>query len=203
METKQKRNTRGRILAAARELFMKYGVDRVSMRDIAAHAHINLSLTNYYFITKENLLMQILADGIRRVATNQRTILDSESPIEEKIREYIDCYIDALVKDPLLVSFVLSTLHRYAEKAVELESVGLLYSSDKFAQQVRQAADMGIIKPTDPEQLYVNMLSLILFPFSIKGLVQHKTNSTDNEMQAFMDARRDIIYDTIMASLKY
>ena len=189
-------------MAAARELFMKYGVDRVSVRDIATHSGVNLSLMNYYFQSKENLLNQIFGDAIKNIAAQQRAILDSDQTLEKKIQEYINSYIDALIKEPLLVSFVLSILHRFADKASDLDSVGLLYSTDKFAQQIRQEAEMGMIRPFDPEHLYINMLSLILFPFSIKDLIQHRTQTTEADMRLFLEERRAVVYNTVMASIK-
>lgn len=199
---KDRNNSRKKLMAAARELFMKYGVDRVSVRDIATHSGVNLSLMNYYFQSKENLLNQIFGDAIKNIATQQRNILDSELPLDKKIQDYINCYIDGLIKEPILVSFVLSMLHRFADKSPDLDSVGLLYSTDKFAQQIRQEAEMGLIRPFDPEHLYINMLSLILFPFSIKNLIQHRTQNTEEEMRLFLEERRAVVYNTIMASIK-
>ncbi|MBR7067647.1 MAG: TetR/AcrR family transcriptional regulator [Bacteroidales bacterium] len=201
-KAKERNNSRKKLMAAARELFMKYGVDRVSVRDIATHSGVNLSLMNYYFQSKENLLNQIFGDAIKNIAAQQRAILDSDQTLEKKIQEYINSYIDALIKEPLLVSFVLSILHRFADKASDLDSVGLLYSTDKFAQQIRQEAEMGMIRPFDPEHLYINMLSLILFPFSIKDLIQHRTQTTEADMRLFLEERRAVVYNTVMASIK-
>ena len=201
-KAKERNNSRKKLMAAARELFMKYGVDRVSVRDIATHSGVNLSLMNYYFQSKENLLNQIFGDAIKNIAAQQRAILDSDQTLEKKIQEYINSYIDALIKEPLLVSFVLSILHRFADKASDLDSVGLLYSTDKFAQQIRQEAEMGMIRPFDPEHLYINMLSLILFPFSIKDLIQHRTQTTEPDMRLFLEERRAVVYNTVMASIK-
>lgn len=43
------------ILKAATELFVEYGYNTVTTRDIAARANVNLGLIPYYFKTKENL----------------------------------------------------------------------------------------------------------------------------------------------------
>ncbi|MBQ9471188.1 MAG: TetR/AcrR family transcriptional regulator, partial [Bacteroidales bacterium] len=166
-----KGNTRNKLLTTAHELFVKRGIDRVSIRDISKESGVHLSLVNYYFQSKENLIQEIFAYAIKDIASQQRIILDAEMELEPKIKRYIDSYIDALIKEPLLVSFVISTLHRYADKALDLHSVGLLYNTDRFAQQVRQAVEMGTIKPIDPEHLYIDILSLIVFPFAIGGLV--------------------------------
>ncbi|MED1949627.1 TetR/AcrR family transcriptional regulator [Brevibacillus centrosporus] len=52
------------ILNAASELFMQRGYKAVTMRDIAAHAGVNLGLIPYYFTSKENLANRVCMDMI-------------------------------------------------------------------------------------------------------------------------------------------
>ena len=48
-------HTRGRILASARELFAHNGIDRTSIRSIAAAAGVDSALVHHYFGTKQQL----------------------------------------------------------------------------------------------------------------------------------------------------
>ncbi|CAM4293702.1 transcriptional regulator BetI [Mycobacterium basiliense] len=48
-------NTRERILAAARELFARNGVERTSVRAVAAAADVDSALVHHYFGTKQQL----------------------------------------------------------------------------------------------------------------------------------------------------
>jgi AcrR family transcriptional regulator len=48
-------DTRGRILASARELFAHNGIDRTSIRAIAAAAEVDSALVHHYFGTKQQL----------------------------------------------------------------------------------------------------------------------------------------------------
>lgn len=202
MDFKHGNITRAKLLETARELFIAKGVDRVGVREIAAKAGVNLSLMNYYFQSKENLLDQIFEASIKEIASKQREILNSNKSLEIKIKEYIFNYIDFLCKDPLLVSFVLSILHRSSDQAGELKSVGLLYNSDSFASQIKIEAEMGTINSIDPEQLYVSILSLILFPFSIRSLIKNRLQATNAEMSIFLESRKEHIYEMVIASIK-
>lgn len=47
--------TYAKILHSATELFIQNGYKSVTLRDIAAHAEVNLGLISYYFTSKENL----------------------------------------------------------------------------------------------------------------------------------------------------
>jgi AcrR family transcriptional regulator len=56
-----KQATRGRILAAARELFAEQGYDQVTVRAIARAAEANVALVNRYFGSKAGLFAEVLA----------------------------------------------------------------------------------------------------------------------------------------------
>lgn len=194
--------TRNKLLSTARKLFITKGVDRVGVREIATQAGVNLSLMNYYFQSKENLLEQVVAESIQEVGSRQQEILNSGQTIAEKIREFISSYIDFLCKDPMLVSFVLSVFHRSSDGAPNLKSVGLLYNNDYFARQIKHEVEIGTIKPTDPEQLFVSMISLIFFPFAIKPLIKDRLQATHAEISIFLQGRKEHVYEMVMATIR-
>jgi AcrR family transcriptional regulator len=53
-------DTRGEILAAARELFAAHGFERTSMRAIARQVHVDPALVLHYFGTKENVFLSAI-----------------------------------------------------------------------------------------------------------------------------------------------
>jgi len=57
--------TRNAILAAARDLFARHGVDGVSVRQIAAAAGINHALVHRYFGTKDEMVAAIMLGEAR------------------------------------------------------------------------------------------------------------------------------------------
>jgi len=52
-------DTRERILDAAERLFMAYGYDGTSMRQITGEAGVNLAAVNYHFGAKETLMQEV------------------------------------------------------------------------------------------------------------------------------------------------
>lgn len=194
--------TKMKLMETARELFSAKGVDRVGVREIAAKAGVNLSLMNYYFQSKENLLEQIFDFSIRENGHKLRQILSSNLPLEEKIRQYVYTYTDILIEDPLIVPFVLSTIHRKAEKSPYLKSIHTLYSTENFAKQLKAEADNGNIRPIDAEQFFVSMISLIIFPFAVEPLVKYRMNLSNDQMKTFLAARKEHVFDMLMATIK-
>ena len=196
------RNTEQKIFDAATELFLEKGVDRTSVREIAAKAGINLALMNYYFRSKENLFSAIFSQLVKKNSEELIRILNSDLELEEKIRQYVNVYIDMLSENPLLVSFVMAILHRSRERITEMKAISNLYGTDKFRLQVLEEGKKGNIRRTDPSQLFVDMMSLIAFPFAIKMLVMDKNNYSEKDFQAFMEERKERIPEMLIDSLR-
>lgn len=202
MDASSGNTTREKLIETAKELFLTKGVDRVGVREIATKAGINLSLMNYYFRSKEMLFEAIFEMLINEKAVGLKQILDSDKPLEEKIKDYVYSYIDILIDDPLLVSFVLSVIHRNNDKIANMKAIFNLYNTDSFAAQLRNEVELGKIRPIDPEQFYVSMISLILFPFSIKPLIADRNKLDERATKLFLVERKRAVYEMLIASIR-
>ncbi len=67
---------RGRIMAAARELFAEKGMDGTSVRDITSAAEVNSAMVHYYFHSKEELYRRVLGHEILSVFRTIHTQMD-------------------------------------------------------------------------------------------------------------------------------
>lgn len=198
--TKNK-NTEQKIFDAATKLFIEKGVDRTSVRDIASKAGINLALMNYYFRSKENLFDSIFTKLVEENTRDLMNILNSDLPLEEKIKQYVSAYIDMLIENPLLVSFFLSIIHRSREKITEMKVISNLYSTEKFANQMLEEEKKGSIRKTDPSHFFVDMISMITFPFAIKPLILHKIEMSDKDFKNFIHDRKQTIPEMLIKSI--
>lgn len=196
------KNTEQKIFEAATQLFIEKGVDRTSVRDIASKAGINLALMNYYFRSKENLFDAIFTKLVEENTKDLVEILDSDLSIEEKVKRYVDAYIDMLSENPLLVSFFLSIIHRSREKITEMKVVSNLYGREKFTQQMIEESKKGNIRKTDPGHFFVDMISMITFPFAIRPLIMDKNSMDDKEFDHFIRDRKKTIPDMLIKSIK-
>lgn len=196
------KSTEQKIFDAATELFLEKGVDRTSVREIASKAGINLALMNYYFRSKENLFVAIFSKLVKTNTRKLIQILDSDMELEEKIRQYVSVYIDMLSENPLLVSFVMAILHRSRERITEMKVISSLYSTEQFTRQIVEEGKAGRIRRTDPTHFFVDMLSLIAFPFAIRLLVMDKNAFTDAQFQEFLEERKQRIPEMLIDSLK-
>lgn len=196
------RNTEQKIFDAATELFLEKGVDRTSVREIASKAGINLALMNYYFRSKENLFDSIFSSLVKKNSEDLVRILNSDLDLHDKVKQYVHVYIDMLSENPLLVSFVMAILHRSRERITEMKAITSLYSTEAFTKQLIEEGKKGNIRRTDPTQFFVDMLSLIAFPFAIKTLIVDKNSFTEEEFRAFIRERKRRVPKMVIDSLK-
>jgi len=75
-----------RIVAAAREKFLSQGVDGASLREIAREAGTNIGMVYYYFPTKDDLLLAVVEEIYAGMASDIRSALSREAPLDERIR---------------------------------------------------------------------------------------------------------------------
>ncbi|MFN2394721.1 MAG: TetR/AcrR family transcriptional regulator [Bacteroidales bacterium] len=199
--TKNK-NTEQKIFDAATELFMEKGVDRTSVRDIASKAGINLALMNYYFRSKENLFDAIFTNLVKENTRDLLQILDSDMGLEEKVRNYVDAYIDILTSNPLLVPFFMAIIHRSQDKITKMKMISNLYGTEKFSQQIVDEGKKGTIRRTDPSHFFVDMISLITFPFAIRPLIMDRNEMSTEDFDTFIHERKEHVTSLLLKNMK-
>ncbi len=195
-------STEEKIKKTALTLFLERGFERTSIREIAGKAKINIALLNYYFRSKENLFDSIFSSLLGKHTPVLQDILETEMPLEEKIEVYVDKYIDMLLDNPKLTYFVLSVLNRNPNKIIKMKMFRGLYQTKNFSLQFEEEKSKGHIKNVDITHFYLNMLSLITFPFTVKSAVMEKDQMSEAEFREFMIARKKIITEMLIQSLK-
>lgn len=88
------RDTKERLLKAAKELFVRKGFSGVSIREIAREAEANSALISYYFGDKEGLFKGVLESFVRPLNANrmaQFAVLEQQAEItvEEVVRAWV------------------------------------------------------------------------------------------------------------------
>ncbi|HNZ43586.1 MAG TPA: hypothetical protein PKN41_09610, partial [Bacteroidales bacterium] len=77
-----------------------------------------------------------------------------------------------------------------------------LYDTGNFASQFISAMKKRNISSYDPTQFYINMVSLITFPFTIKPVILEKNEMDEKDFDLFMQERKKIITDLLILSIK-
>ena len=200
METK-KDNTEEKILEAAQQVFISKGMEGARMQEIADKAGINKALLHYYFRTKERLFEAILSEIIKFAFPKLSGILQSEKSIVTKIEEVVDAYVDLLRRHPFIPAFILKEINRDPSGLFKMV-VKYGFNFQVVFDQVQQAIDRGEIKPIRPQHLVTNIVSLCVFPFAARPILQYVIfKDNQQELQAFYAERAQVIKEFVIDAI--
>lgn len=173
------------------------------MREIAEEAGLNRGLLHYYFRSKEKLFEIVLLGSAKRLFGGSMRILNADLDLFEKIRQFVANFITVVLTDPSMPIFVLHELHANPERYSRLLlSEGLRPDPASFFAQIRAAAAAGVIRPVDPAQLMMNIVSLCMFPFV--GSVSFKIilGIPEERYKEILDARKKEVAELIIDSIR-
>ncbi|WP_029905698.1 TetR/AcrR family transcriptional regulator [Prevotella sp. 10(H)] len=198
-------STEERIKQAARKVFQEKGYGQARTRDIADAAGINLALLNYYFRSKEKLFDIIMEESMQQVfGLIVGLVNDEKIGLSEKIDLIVNRYIDSLWENPNLPLFVLSEIQANPRKV--MEKAGLsnhIIVGNYLYKQVQEQIDIKGIKGLTPLHVFVNIVSMTVFPIVGRPLLlSMHSPMTDEEYKDFVDGRRTLIPMWIKAMLK-
>lgn len=202
MTKRKDENTESQILEAAKKVFQRKGMDGSRMQEIADEAGINKAMLHYYYRSKQLLFEAVFSNAFQLLAPQLHIILNDDSSIENKIRSFTLDYISFVSKHPYLPNFIIQELNKNPDFLLKIKSNIGFPSVDKFKKQVNLEIEKGIIKPIKGEQLFINILSLSIFPFLASPLLKAFVNVDDVAYQQIIEDRKTEVADFIINSIK-
>lgn len=196
-------NAEERILEAARKVFLSKGMAGARMQDIADEAGINKALVHYYFRDKDKLFETIFMEEAKKFFPKINNIFNSELPLFEKFEQFASEYIDEMLKNPYLPSFVMNELNRDPDQFVEkIWGKENLPNPSGFLAQIEREIKKGNIKRINPMHLLMNLLGMIIFPFIARPMLLRVMRLEDKQFSAAMEQRKKEIPKFIIESIK-
>ncbi|GAB4155124.1 MAG: hypothetical protein Tsb0033_03920 [Winogradskyella sp.] len=201
--TKHKDNkTEEQILKAAQKVFQAKGMDGARMQEIADKASINKAMLHYYYRSKQLLFEAVFKKAFALLAPQLNAILNDDSSLENKIKNFTYNYISFIIKHPYLPNFVIQELNRNPNFIEKIKMNVTFPNIDKFKLQVQNEVNAGNINPISAEQLLINILALNIFPFVASPLIKAFTNVDDKTFKTLLEARKKEVSDFIINAIK-
>jgi len=198
----QKASSEELILSAAQEVFMEKGLAGARMQEIADRAGMNKALLHYYFRSKEKLFQVVITKAISSLLPRLLGVIETDLDLFDKIRHLTSEFIGFLNKNSFLPVFIVNEINRnpqfFFKNVVRQEKAHL----DSFQRQVEEAVHQGRIRPISPDQLFMNMMSMVVFPFLAKPVFKEALGIPEEEYQRVIDRRRIEVADFLIQSLR-
>lgn len=201
-KTNKNQDTEGQILNAAENVFQKKGMDGARMQEIADEAGINKAMLHYYYRSKQLLFEAVFTNAFSLLAPQLNKILNDDSSIEDKVKNFTNNYISFISKHPYLPNFIIQELNRNPKFFEKIQQNAAFPTLEKFKNQVTEEMEKGILKPIDGEQLFINIISLNIFPFVASPLIKGFLKIDDKGFKQLMERRKTDVSEFIINSIK-
>lgn len=200
METK-KDNTEEKILEAAKSVFLNKGMDGARMQEIADEAGINKALLHYYFRSKERLFEAIFGEIIKFAFPKITRIIASDMGIVSKIEQFVDAYLEILMKHPFIPGFIMKELSRDPSTFLKM-IMKFGFNPQIVFTQIEEAMDRGEIIRMDPRHLAVNVISMCVFPFAARPIISFVMFKEDQQaIENFYRERATVIKQFVVNAI--
>lgn len=195
-------DSESKILKAAKNVFLRKGMDGARMQEIADEADINKAMLHYYFRTKEKLFFAIFAEAFQSFFPKIHETLLLDIPFTEKIEIFIDKYIDLLIENPYLPGFILSEINRNPQTIISV-FLDNRFSPAQLISQIQKEMDDSQIKSMDPRHLLINIVSMCIFPFIGRPFITAMLFDNDvDRFTNFIQERKAEVSSFVLATLK-
>lgn len=167
----EKNDTERQIIAAAKQVFVEKGYAEASMSDIANRAGINRPALHYYFRTKDKMFEAVFADIVHSFVPAILEIVRTNAPVEERVSQVVDVYLETMQREPLLPMFVVREVQRdvahLLETAKRIETKAYLRG---IGQTLQDEMARGEIRTMSVEFVFYTFYGLLFAPFLAKPL---------------------------------
>lgn len=196
-------DTEARIFEAALRVFAQKGKDGARLQEIADEAGINRPLLHYYFRTKQKLYEAVAAHMFGQ-------FLDSfdapshDGPFADVLKAFIDHYVDNTREHEHMAKWMVAEnmagnpfLGERLAEAFETEG-----SPQRHMEEaILRATERGEIRPVNPKQLMLTIVSACVFFFIQLPTVKMLNPLAREDFDAFVEARKEHVFEVIYYGL--
>ncbi|MBS1543645.1 MAG: TetR/AcrR family transcriptional regulator [Bacteroidetes bacterium] len=203
---KDDRTTEEKILDAASMVFTKKGFAATRTEDIARQAGMNRALLHYYYRDKQTIFNIIFETRFSEFFKGLFVIFDAGNiSFFEKIRRMIHHEINTLLKHPDLARFVINEIAQDPERLLKHGSkIGInpRILIEAFEKQTEEEIKNGTIRPIEGRMLLIHIMSLCLYPFVARPVLETLMQLNSEQFTALMERRKEETYEFIINSIK-
>lgn len=185
------KETEEQIFEAARTIFQRSGYAGARMQEIADEAGINKSMLHYYFRSKDKLFLAVFRESAGRFLPVISKVLNSDLALVPKVEKLIETYHNIFRENPYLPRFVIHEMSQNPERFKAFLSEHGPKPPTVFIRQVREEVRAGTMRPIKPEEFIINTISLCVFPFIARHMIEVVFGMDDQEYQRFIEVRKN------------
>lgn len=205
-EVTQYSDTEERIFKAALCVFARKGKEGARMQEIADAAAINKAMLHYYFRSKDKLYEEVFRFVFQRFMLSLSNALNEAPTFAETLRVFIDGYVDLIREDPHVIRLMVNAnLSGQPIMRGELKQEMLasqMHPPLLFKNKLQKAIASGEIRPLDPQQTLLTVMSSCAFFFVMRPTVMMMNEAAAQDWEGFVEDRKAHVFDLLYNGLR-
>ena len=196
-------DTEARIFDAALKVFARKGKDGARLQEIADEAGIHRPLLHYYFRTKQQLY-EAVAERMFTQFLAGFDVPAGNGHLEYTLRAFIDHYFDSVREHQHAAMWMVS--ENMAGNPVLGELLARAFETEGSPQRtmvdaIERAVASGEIRPVDPRQLMLTIVSACVFPFVSLPTVKMMNPLAERDLDAWVEERKQHVFEVVYYGL--
>lgn len=206
MSDKEKHSTEAAIMKAAEHEFLVKGYDGARTTTIAKAAGVTHAMLHYYFRTKSHLFSRIVNEKFK-LSRNIliKAIGDESLPLFDRVRQGVEQHFDFIAANPDLPRLIVGDafINPEIQELIKAEFQQVLVGSlADLEKQINEYASRGLCRPIDGKMLLLDIVSLNIFPFLARPVINTIFGNTEDQRHNFLSLRKKENVNTILSKLK-
>lgn len=194
--------TEQQIFEAAKRVFQREGYAGARMQAIADEAEINKSMLHYYYRSKDRLFQAVFQDSVRQFFPVVKEVLEADLGIVPKVEKLVETYHGIFRENPHLPRFVVHEMNQHPDRFRAFMKGRVAGVPDPFIRQLEAEAREGGLDSVRPREFLVNIISLCVFPFVARNMIEVIFGMEGEEFDRFIEQRKKSLSTSILNTLK-
>ena len=182
--------------------FQDNGFKNTSMSSIAKASGISKKELRTYFDNKDDVFKYVFLELYGRIAPQLQDIMDGDMPVREKIRHFINDYVNFINDYHFLPLGLIRKLNSKTDFAREFIVNLRMPDPSKFYSQIENEIEKGRIRKINPKQLMINIFALSVFPHVASPLMKDFINAGNDEFELIKEQGKTQVAEFIINSIE-
>jgi AcrR family transcriptional regulator len=192
-------STEQKIFDAARDVFQSKGLEGARMQEIADKADINKSMLHYYYRSKEKLFEKVYELSIIKLMPQVANLLNEEMPLDVKLRKFSAKYLELVKANPDIPLFVIHEMNKNPSRLKKFIAKEIGKRVQPFLDQIKEEREKGNTVNLPPEQIFVNIMGMLVFPFLARTVLQVILDMDEKAFSEFIAVREAFMPDYLVS----
>lgn len=183
--------TEEKILLAASRLFSMQGYAATTTRDIANAAGVNIATLHYYHRKKDQLFSVVARKSMHEFAEVFNRAFTRGTPLKQKIRDFVDGFIDLFIDQPHLAMFCLTESERNPQAFGDM--IDFRHAHNVMEEQLGEMIELKEIQPISTQCFISALVGMTIYPFLTKTSILHTGSFSEDQFKDSMEEHREMI----------